>query len=520
VLAWLLGCPQVDVFTVADSGRTEGASFTATYFAEGTPTLAPRLVVDVAFDATLMVTWFDDDGVRKVTTDALGDHHEVQLLGLLPERTYELEVTAFGERTAAQTRIAWTTDPLPADFPRVDTRVAADLNATDTLLALRSGADDTDPSAADYVAIVRGDGAVVWWADLGDVVQDVTADADGLTALVGLAEPRLVRYGWDLAQQGTWSVGGLGTRIGAARTGLLHGSVTPMSPEGWLVLQQVATEGTDLPLDYEGTATGTRTFADERGLVFLPSGDVVREEAASAFWPVDRLGWGSLDDTAGGADAWADARRIEVDADGTWLWTLRNQDAVVAVDPATGEVEWALTQPYGLPPELAARAVGGRSLPLPWHPTWASFGAPASGGRRTLLVFDSGQGGSAPPAPPVTTHPSRALAYALDEGARTAAVAYEIAPPGGPLTSAHGIVRPSPDGGVLAVWGEVGSPPAGHVVSWDPAVGVAVRHQVITGSEQGIRVRAAQAVPPIDGWASITTTDLASAPSHSGGSGG
>ncbi len=519
MITWLAGCSGGGTFfTGAHSGFATASFLEVSATGAGA---APRLIVDLAFDGTLLVTWFDDDGVRSVSTDVLGDHHEVQLLGLLPDREYEFEVTAFADRQgAAQGHVAWTTPPLPADFPEVSTVIEGAIDGTDTLVAMRTGADD-QPSGTDYLAVIRGDGRVVWWTDLAEPIQDVSASPEGFVALVGTTEPRIERWTWGLARTEAWSVGGSGTRLDTTWPGPLHSSLQPLQGGEYATLQRVGVEGTALPLDYDGTlGLGARTYGDEYAVVYDgASGRVVAETALSTFWPEARLGWGSLDDAPEGVDRWADARRLVVDDDGSLLWTLANQDAIVSYAPATGRVEWVLGQPYGLPPQLQSRTLLG-ATDLPWHPGSARWGEVDADGSRNLLVYDSGRFGTAPPTPPLAETTSRVLGYAVNERTRTATLAFELADAGtGPLSSAIGSATPQPDGSVLAVFGAVGVPAEAHVVAYDPAASTVLRHQIVRAGGPGVEIRAAVGLPPIDSFVTIETSDVRTTSAFTGDSG-
>lgn len=485
IVVSLVACRGGAVFgPTFDSGGAAAEAMQA-YVPFGEADLAPRIVVDVAFDATLLVTWFDDDGIRKLTTDAVGDHHEVQVVGLRPGQDYRFEITAFGAAGAAQTHVEHATAEVP--FGPVEVVVPGDLNGTDTAIAVSDG-------EAGGVAVVRGDGEVVWWRATGHPVDDVVADAGGVTALTG---GEVLWWAWNGELIARYSVAGEGTAISTPFTGPLGGSLRARS-DGWLTLQSVPVTRLDLPLDYAATTFGERTFADPHALHFSRTGSALGSTAATAFWPGARLGWGSLDPGPVG-DAWADAR-ISGGDDGPLLWSLPNQDAVVATTGAA--VDWVLAQPYGLTPDLeAARLIpsdGG-----PWHPTSAEWLPTA--GDPLLLVFDTGRFGTAPPASPLAGTTSRVVAYALDPAGRRATVAWVLDAPGDtPLSSAHGLAEPQPDGAVLAVWGAVGGPARAHLAVYDPVAGAVVRHQVLSGVE----VRGAESLPPVDTFSFIVTADL------------
>jgi hypothetical protein len=517
---WLaIGCGR-DVFFGTETGGGDtggGDSAIVARFERGRADLAPRLVVDVAFDASLRVSWFDEDGVRTATTDQLGDHHEVDLLGLRPDRDYVFEVTAFGARTAAQTQLGLTTDPLPAALP-LSTPVAGDLNGTDTILAVSTGQGALDPDAVGAVVVVRGDGEIVWWLDPGDVVHDVFAEPSGVVVLQGAVEPVVVRYSWQGQELSRWSTSRAGaTPISSPHQGPLHRNVQ-RTFQGLATLQWVPTTRGDLPLDYEGAAVGSRVFADEHVIVFDDDGSVVYRELASTFWPPQRLGWGSLDDTVAGS-AWADASaRIE---DAGVLWSLTNQDAIALTE--SGGVEWVVGRAAELPPDVAGVTLE-PSDAGPWHPTDAAL-LPAPFGHR-LAVFDSGRYGASPPTPAVAGTTSRLAVYDLDETAGTATLRWELADLGdGPRSTARGRVSLQPDGAVLATWEAVGAPSAGHVIVADAGTGEVLRHHVLDAQgPDDARVSAAASLPPIDSWVEIVTTDLRDGSSttttgggHSGG---
>lgn len=411
---------------------------------------------------TVSARWESPDHVVDVAFPAGGDVQDHLLLGFRAGRSYTLTVTAALADPDPRAGTATTTvdtDPLPAHFPRAT--VSAGAGAAEpghTLLPMRSFGVGDDGELA---IVFDEQGEVCFWLDVGDVMQDVRETDDGLLALIGDTDGRLVSYGWDGVARATYSVGPGGLPVTEAK--LLHHDavVVPGEPDHLVALGRETMAVPDYPADYDDPVpTAPRAVADDVIVDFRTDGTVIRETRLSELLSVHRIGYDSLSTTVDGAADWAHANAVLWD-DGAYVVSLRHQDAIVKLDPVSGAIRWILGHPDNWSPELAAlrlQPVG--DVRWTYHQHGPHLGPVGPTGERSLVVFDNGNWQAAPwtGVPPVVDPDelqSRVAMFAIDEEARTVREVWSFdAPDGGRLFSeAVGDADMLPGGHVLSTWG-------------------------------------------------------------------
>ncbi|MEO6653430.1 MAG: aryl-sulfate sulfotransferase [Ilumatobacteraceae bacterium] len=129
------------------------------------------------------------------------------------------------------------------------------------------------------------------------------------------------------------------------------------------------------------------------------------------------------------------------DGTGDYVVSARHLDAVFRVDRATGAVRWVLGS---LP--LAAPNKGSK-------PRLRIVGDPLGGPRRMHDARQVGDVVTMYDNRTDTGQPARAVAYRIDEVARTATMIWQISEPDGRASMGLGSNRPTPSGSVLVAWG-------------------------------------------------------------------
>lgn len=418
----------------------------------GPALLVGRLTAVTDRPAALEIT-VDDGAVRWTQTSAAATRHEVLLLGLRPGARHHVSVVAVGggrERT-----LPLYVPPLP-DWPRVT--VTSDPARMEPGLTLTQ--------VGPYLAMLDAAGVARWALPDVDEPHEATVTPRGTVRVVS-GRTRIVEV--DLA----------GNEVASWRAARTHRDPDDGVPVDVAALHHDAHElpnGNLLALSIE-----RRRFPDYPTSETDPgapragawvAGDVVVELAPDGAvvnaWPLlDRLdpyrfGYDGIEGAYweafyGGDDVkdwshanavWYDAERDEV------LVGLRHQDAVVALDHATGEVTWILAPEAGWrPPWDALRLRPAGPAIEPFHPHGAKL-TPA--GR--LMLFDNGSGRASPfDAPlPDALNRSRGLELALDHTARTwtATLQVEASPP--VFADTVGDCDPLPrTGNVLVTFGNV-----------------------------------------------------------------
>ena len=344
---------------------------------------------------------------------AVGDSAVVPVLGLLPARSYELRVIAYGSAGATTgSALAFTTDTLPSDLP-----------------TYRASGSEPSPgyvvfSAGRYGIVIDNTGRVVWYRRF--------PNGPGLNFIAQPNGRYSARPPNAPGEPGRWvEIDPLGNVTHALECGRglqprLHDLIALPAGDYWLLCDE--TRRMDL------TSVGGVASASVTGTIVQH----VSSTGALLFdWsPFDHFAITDVDasERRGASVNWTHGNAIDLDGDGNVLVSFRNLNEVTKIDTRTGDVLWRL---------------GGRrnqftfvGAPTPSFVGQHSARASAPG---SLLLLDN----IGDPAQ------SRAEWYVIDERARTARLVQSYGTPG-VMTLIGGSVQPLPGGRTLVSFGTSG----------------------------------------------------------------
>ena len=349
----------------------------------------------------------------------VSDTAVVPVLGLLPARSYELRVVAYG-RAGAMTggALAFMTDTLPSDLP-----------------TYRASGSDPSPgfvvfAAGMYGIVIDNTGRVVWYRRF--------PNGPGLNFIAQPNGHYSARPPNAAGESGRWiEIDPLGreTRSLTCGRGLqprLHDLIALTAGDCWLLCDE--TRRMDL------TSIGGVASASVTGTVVQ---HISLSGALLFDWsPFDHFAITDVDpaERRGANVNWTHGNAIDLDGDGNVIVSFRNLNEVTKIDTRTGDVVWRL---------------GGRrneftfvDAPTPSFVGQHSARASAPG---SLLLLDN----IGDPAQ------SRAERYAIDERAHTARLVQSYGT-AGVMTLIGGSVQPLSGGRTLVSFGT-----AGHVEEYD-----------------------------------------------------
>ncbi|MEZ4237220.1 MAG: aryl-sulfate sulfotransferase [Myxococcota bacterium] len=399
-----------------------------------------------AHPVTVTATW--QLGERTFTARAgPGTDPELTLVGFPPDATVPVEVRLSAPGLTDEVEeLLVETDPLPAPFPELTVHRSdpAAMAPGDTLLGVA-----TDGTW--YGLVLDPDGQVLWLHEQpGARIWDVHQDDSGLLrGVVFGAGGGLLTFDWrGRTIQWIAPVHGAGWHHSFAQI-----------PGGHLALAHEVVTFPSYPASYqdpEAEQLDVGVLVDH--VVELDDdGAVVHDIDLSEIVPHDRIGYRSLVTEFDGID-WTHANSAELAPDGeTLIVSLRHQDAVLALDRATGALRWILANPANWPPELDALRLQPTTPDFVW-PYHQHAVEPQPDG--LLLLFDNGAERASPWTDDEPLGPSerwsRVLAVRVDEAAGTVAPVWSFTIHDVQLDAgAMGDVDLLPDGNVLSVWGYV-----------------------------------------------------------------
>jgi len=494
VLFWFAACSGPDDDD-ADTPDGHIVAFELTLPNDTAP-LVRRVHVETDRPSTLGVAFTSGDHHVEVTFPGEATTHDHLLLGFRPGLTYDVTATAtFPDNDAQQTVPTTTAGPWP-HLPSVEIVTDDETRRApgDTLIPLRCVVSARCEAPNELVLVIDAQGEIVYVLDVGqpdrpgeDTMQDVAEYEGGLLVLTGTTVVSAVHYAWDGTEIARWRIGATEpdtVNVQSAWADTFHHDLIqhPTVSDHFLALAHYPLSGVAYPTDYDDPelVDPNATISDEVAIEFATDGTVIREAKLSDYLPTFRIGYDSLDTVNGTSSIdWAHANAIQLDpSDGGWIVSLRNQDAVVKIDPETpGEVAWIAGVPDNWPPAYQDELLTPEGSPFAWqfHQHAALF--LDEGGTKRLLVYDNGNAQTTPYSgvPPLVLpnvgQPvpaglrSRVVAYTIDETARTITQDWAFdTPQGGALfTEAVGDVDLLPNGNALSTWGFLQTLPGGEV---------------------------------------------------------
>ena len=345
--------------------------------------------------------------------------HDLNLLGLRPNRTYTVDVTAntVDGLSASLGTLQAVTAALPADFPviTVNTVDSARMEVGFTLLDSRR-----KDGSASYIVILDDAGEIVWYAPragnsktvrLGNGRLLTIDEVNGLIQEIdNLGEPVVAFH----SAQSHPAVGD-STAVDVSE---FHGGVH-FSPFTLSYFTSVATvtQVADFPLDEnDQNITGAASVRDEPIVEFNAEGTIISTWSLLDLLKSTRIGYdGTLGLPASPAD-WAHVNEVEFDPGANAiLASLRHQDAVVKIDRVSGDLLWILGPPANWQgfEQFLLTPDGG---PFAWAYHQHGVEVTSTG---AILLFDNGNRRASPFTGEVIVtadaNESRAVEYTVDE---------------------------------------------------------------------------------------------------------
>ena len=423
-----LAAPSITRLNVAEPPRAEAP-------------LGVSVEVNTDEPARLTVEIADDAHVHRLELDGeLGTEHFVPLVGLRPGRAHSvtfIATDAAGNVDRAPPLLL-ETDPLPDDFPPLETTVSQPerMEPGWTLLNVyRWGEEGNDRDFGLLVAVDES-GEVVWYYRADHTIMQAIPLANGnllymasLDGVWGLLVEidvlgNVLRRWHSRAAAEAAPAGSV-----LVDTDSLHHEIVELPSGNFVALGSEMRSFDDYPTSEEDpdAPRETREVVGDIIVEFTPDGTVVQEwSLLDAFDPYrigyDSLGTGFWEDTyralgheTGEAADWAHANALAYDAaDDSFVVSLRHQDALAKVD-RDGAARWILGSHDGWNEPWRDRLLEPEGE-LEW--TYHGHGVEVTP-HGTILVFDNGNNRALPFAErmPAEDSYSRAVEYEVNAGA-------------------------------------------------------------------------------------------------------
>ena len=406
--------PLILLLLACEAGPASTATATVELDPNGTTPLAALLAVSTVEPSTLSIAVTGPDDAWTVQVDDADTEHEVAILGLTPNGTFQVVVTASGQDGSNELpQLSFNTGPLPQPFPEIVVEASIPESMEPGLTMFDVG--DT----AAYLVVIDQEGRVVWlYVPPDAAVGDVRLLPNGnLLYLSGSDIYEMTMLG-DIVRHIEASEGDL----------RFHHEVFPTAEGTYLTLGFEISEVDDFhtsEVDSEPLATVDVT--DDTILEVESDGTVMRRHNLLDILDPSRIGYDSLSDhfRLETPNDWAHANAIISDGDSV-IVSVRHQDAVFKARRDTGELAWILAphdnwssafQPYLLEPS-------GIGFAWSYHQH-----APQLTSDGTLLLFDNGNHRASPydgqvPMTPEESY-SRAVEYRIDEDNMTVEQVWE-----------------------------------------------------------------------------------------------
>ena len=358
-------------------------------------------------DADSRVSISVNDGRKTWNRDFydFGKAHSIPLLGFKPGRTNLLTITVYDKsrnQATAGLPLSFVTGALPADFPNIR--------------LLQSQPEKMEPGyrlfftsfrGTGYYVIVDGSGEIVWYSRPGGSAPEVRQLEDGRLFIFSTTKFMEMDMLGNIVK--TWLVP-TNLPIDIHEELLTdHGTIVYLSGASEVV-SNYPTSTTD-----PGAPLGTATNLTYQRVVEIS----VTNSALLNVWPViDQLDPRRLTYlTVPGPTVW-DAQHAnsvsEDPKDKGLIVSLRNQNAVIKISRATGQLVWILGPPENWGPSWQKYLLKPKEAPFAWqYGQHAAVFTPQG----TLMIYDDGNFRATPFDLPVadTNNFSRAVEYQINE---------------------------------------------------------------------------------------------------------
>jgi arylsulfate sulfotransferase len=346
-----------------------------------------------------------------------GTAHALPLLGFKADHIYQVKLTLYDEHRgslALPSPLLFITDPLPPDFPPLQTLVSVPSRMEPGYTMFF--AEPNPSSGTSYSVILDAQGDVVWYSDRGGSDERQLANGDiFFFSSLDIAEIDMLgeyQRSWYLSQTGSTPLpGSIPVDIGPVNHEAFptdHGTILTLTSES-RVVDGYPTSDTD-----PNAPTATATVIDHPVVEFSQAtGQILGRWPPLDLLDPTRIGYDSIGPTR---NDWGHANAvIEDPRDGDMILSLRHQDAVVKFD-REGRIKWILGPHANWPAQFQPYLLTPVGTPFAWqYHQHAPMVTPAG----TLMLFDNGNHRASPfdgttPVADSENH-SRAVEFAIDE---------------------------------------------------------------------------------------------------------
>lgn len=387
-----------------DADRGSSGTATIELDPNGTTPLAALLTVSTLEPSTLSIAVTGPDHAWTVNVEDADTEHEVPILGLTPDGTFRLVVTASSEDGSEELRPhSVDTAPLPEQFPEIVVEASIPESMEPGLTMFDIG------QTANYLVVIDNEGTVVWLY--------VPPDP-------GVGDTRLLPNGNLLYLSGSdiyemTMLGDIVRHIEASeRDHRFHHEVFPTAEGTYLTLGLEVTEVDEFhtsEVDPEPHATVDVT--DDTILEVEADGTVMRRHSLLDILDPSRIGYDSLDDhfRLETPNDWAHANAIIADGESV-IVSVRHQDAVFKARRDTGELAWILAPHENWSSAFLPYLLDPMGTEFAWSYHQHAVEVTSDG---TLIMFDNGNHRASPydGTVPMTGDESysRVVEYRIDE---------------------------------------------------------------------------------------------------------
>ncbi len=397
---------------------------------------AQQADVTTSHPARVTATLTDAAGAtRTIAFPTVATTHTLPLVGFPAESSHTVVLCATDElaREACSEPLPFTVSAGPPTAPTVEL-LESDAGRFAAGWTLFPPFSDE----GDLVLLADADGVVVWAFTAPRDWKSVTVTDHG--TLTGIENTNLVEMDW---------LGRVVRRFRPSSQTLdpgeipmpldnPHHELIPLADGSIYTLDTTSRVVDGFPIDYDFSAFTDANVAEQ--VVVHLGGDGTLLESWSLLDTLDplRLGWSSLDLTIKGDLDWGHANAIAIDdVDDTLVISLRHQDTIVKLDPATGDVRWILANHDGWNPTFQPALLTPIGAPFAWPAHQHGPQLLEDGG---ILLFDNGNENHTTPYSDAAWMPqlSRVVQYRVDDVARTVAQLWDWRHPDGLYSQALG----------------------------------------------------------------------------------
>jgi len=336
--------------------------------------------------------------------------HELMVLGLKPDRTHSITLTAvdeLGNERQADTIVQITTDPLPDDFPSYEL-LTADTSKMETGITIVEPIGIT--AERPYMFAVNTNGEVIWFFNQLGAIDFKRLDNGNILIVMEYADILEMDMLGNIVHswKTPYSDSDDPDRIELEDTIAFHHEVYPMPSGNYIALDVEIREVENFPLEItadpaDASITGTAKVAGDVIVEFTPDGTIVKQwkmhdiiDQTRVSHDSDGVFWGTRypdvdeDGESDGTDSkdWCHSNAVIYDpSDDTIIVSLRHQDAVVKID-RNDTIVWILGDPFGWNSPYADALLDLVETP---EAEWQYHQhAPMLTSEGTLLMFDNG----------------------------------------------------------------------------------------------------------------------------------